>query len=165
MKTILLHILFMFGIAVNLSACTPANEAPSTDEKPMEQPQNLEANPNPNQSEKMSIKIIIGDKILAATLNDTPTSQDLFAKLPLTLQMSRHEDREYYAGVSLSKNASTQNGYTVGDISYWTPGNCIVFYYAQGYTGSLITMGKITSDLSVFNSLGSTIAVRIEKEN
>jgi hypothetical protein len=155
----------MFGIAFNVSACTPDNETPLTDPKPTEQPKNPQDNQNPNQPENMNIKIIIDDKIVTATLNDTPTSQDFIAKLPLTLQMSRHEDREYYAAISLSKKASIQNGYAVGDISYWTPGNCIVFYYAQGYTGSLIKMGKITSDLSIFNSLDSNIAVRIEKEN
>lgn len=164
MRTILFHIIFMFGIAFNLSACTPENEAPSTAEKPAEQPENPQDNQNPNQSENMNIKMIIGDKIVTATLNGTPTSQDFIATLPLTLQMSRHDDREYYAAISLSKNASTQDGYAVGDISYWIPGNCIVFYYAQGYTGSLIKMGKITSDLSIFNSLNSNIAVRIEKE-
>ncbi len=162
MRIIVLHLIFIFGIVFNLSACTPDNEVPPPAEKPTEQPPNPED--NQNHSENMNIKIIIGDKILTAILNDTPTSQDFIDKLPLTLQMSRHDDREYYADMSLSKNVSTQDGYVVGDICYWTPGDCIVFYYAKGYTGSLIKMGRITSDLSIFKSLDNNIVVIIEKE-
>ena len=150
-KRVLLYVLLLFGITFNLTACSPDNEVPPTSEKP-------------NQAENMNIKISIGDKILTATLNDTPTSQDFIARLPLTLQMSRHDNREYYAAISLSKNASTEDGYVVGDICYWAPGNCIVFYYAKGYSGSLLKMGRITSDLSIFKSLDNNIAVIIEKE-
>jgi hypothetical protein len=120
---------------------------------------------NTQKEDFMKISIIINNSVrLTAVLNDTPPSKDLIAKLPLTLQMSRHQSREYYASLPLSKNAATQNGYVVGDISYWTAGDCLVFYYARGYTGSLITMGRISSDLSVFNGFDSTITVRIEKE-
>ncbi len=157
-KTVLLYLLLLFGVTFNLTACFPDNEVPPTSEKPTEQPE------KPNQSENMNIKISIGDKILTATLNDTPTSQGFIARLPLTLQMSRHDDREYYAAISLSKNASTEDGYVVGDICYWGPGNCIVFYYAKGYSGSLLKMGRITSDLSIFKSLDNNITVIIEKE-
>lgn len=150
-KRVLLYMLLLFGITFNLTACSPDNEVPPTSEKT-------------NQSENMNIKISIGDKILTATLNDTPTSQDFIARLPLTLQMSRHDNREYYAAISLSKSASTEDGYVVGDICYWAPGNCIVFYYAKGYSGSLLKMGRITSDLSIFKSLDNNIAVIIEKE-
>lgn len=157
-RTVILYMLLLFGITFNLTACSPDNEVPPTSEKTTEQPE------NPNQSENMNIKISIGDKILTATLNDTPTSQDFIARLPLTLQMSRHDDREYYAAISLSKNASTEDGYVVGDICYWAPGDCIVFYYAKGYSGSLLKMGRITSDLSIFKSLDNNIAVIMEKE-
>ena len=157
-RTALLYMLLLSGMTFNLTACSPDNEVPATFEKPAGQPE------NPNQSENMNIKISIGDKILTATLNDTPTSQDFIARLPLTLKMSRHDDREYYAAISLSKNASTEDGYVVGDICYWAPGDCIVFYYAKGYSGSLLKMGRITSDLSIFKSLDNNIAVIIEKE-
>lgn len=157
-KTVLLYLLLLSGMTFNLTACFPDNEVPPTSEKPTEQPE------KPNQSENMNIKISIGDKILTATLNDTPTSQDFIARLPLTLQMSRHDDREYYAAISLLKNALTEDGYVVGDICYWAPGDCIVFYYAKGYSGSLLKMGRITSDLSIFKSLDNNIAVIIEKE-
>lgn len=161
-RTVLLYMLLLFGMTFNLTACSPDNEVPATFEKPTEQPEKPEK--NPNQSENMNIKISIGDKILTATLNNTPTSQDFIARLPLTLQMSRHDDREYYAAISLSKNASTEDGYVIGDICYWAPGNCIVFYYAKGNSGSLIKMGRITSDLSIFKSLDNNIVVIIEKE-
>lgn len=157
-RTVLLYMFLLFGMTFNLTACSPDSEVPPTSEKPTGQPENS------NQSENMNIKINIGDKILTATLNDTPTSQDFIARLPLTLQMSRHDDREYYAAISLSKNASMEDGYVVGDICYWAPGDCIVFYYGKGYSGSLIKMGRITSNLSIFKSLDNNIAVIIEKE-
>ena len=49
----------MFGIAFNLSACSPDNEAPLTAGKPTEQSKNPEDNQNPNQSENMNIKIMM----------------------------------------------------------------------------------------------------------
>lgn len=116
-----------------------------------------------NGVENVKIKITSGATTLLAELNNSPASRDLIAKLPVTLKMSQHENREYYGSIQLAKTGKTQNGYQVGDIAYWTPGNALVLYYAKGYTGSLMIMGRITSGLDKLPLLGSAFTATIER--
>lgn len=115
------------------------------------------------RNEEMKIKITTGDTTITAVLNDTPASQDLWQKLPLSLEMHPHQNREFYADIRLSKDGKTQNNYAVGDIAYWTPGNSLVLFYERGYTGSLIIMGKIISGLNDLAQISGSFSALIEK--
>ncbi len=114
-------------------------------------------------TEKVKIRITSEKNIITAVLNDTPTAQDLIKKLPITLKMNMHQNREYYTDINLSKNTPTQNGYKIGDIGYWTPGNNMVIFYDKGYTSSLIIMGHITSEIETLSNMGNSFIAKIEK--
>lgn len=103
------------------------------------------------------------DVKIEAILNESAPAKELLSRLPITLNLHQHQAREYYANIRLDKNDRTQDGYQVGDIAYWTPGNSLVFFYDKGYTGSLIQMGKITAGLDKLSKMGSSFEVKIEK--
>jgi hypothetical protein len=111
---------------------------------------------------EMNIKITAGQTVIMASLNDSAPAKDLFSKLPLTLAMNRHQNREYYADIRLDKSGKTQDGYQVGDIAYWGTGNSLVLFYDKGYTGGLIIMGRITSGLDKLSSMGGDFTALIE---
>lgn len=115
-----------------------------------------------DMEKKMKIKITIDDNLIVAELNNTDTARDLLSKLPLTLQLNKHQNREYYTGIKLDKTALTQNGYQVGDIGYWTAGNSLVFFYGRGSTDGLIIMGKITQGLELLSKMDNAVSAHIE---
>lgn len=112
---------------------------------------------------QVKIKITSGNTEITAMLNDTSPARDLIKKLPVTLNLHQHQSREYYAGIRLDKNSPTQDGYQTGDMAYWTPGNSLVLFYGEGYTGSLIIMGKITSGLNLLPAMGNSFTAKIER--
>lgn len=111
----------------------------------------------------MKIRIIASGLTMTATLNDTQTAKDLAAKLPLRLRLNKHQNREYYASLKLSKNAKQEDGYSIGNIAYWPMGESLVVFYDKGYTSNLIVMGDITSGLEQLSKMGSTFEALIER--
>ncbi len=116
------------------------------------------------------IRITAGEKVLFATLNDTQTARDFMATLPRTLPMKRLFDREYYAVLpkALSKEGKTQETYELGDVAFWTRGDYfgLLFSYERPkLSAPIIVMGRMTSDLAVFDTLGDGIDMLFEVEN
>lgn len=116
-----------------------------------------------DETEKqMKIKMTIDTHIIIAELNNTATAEDFFSKLPLTLTLNNHQNREYYTNIKLDKMAPIQNGYQVGDIGYWGAGNALVFFYDTGYTDNLIILGKIIQGLEFFPHMSHAVSAHIE---
>ncbi|MDR2400370.1 MAG: hypothetical protein LBD73_01805 [Deferribacteraceae bacterium] len=114
------------------------------------------------KGKQVNIKITSDDMVIMATLNDSAPSRDLIKRLPITLNLHSHQNREYYADIGLAKDGNTQSGYEIGDIAYWTPGDSLVFFHREGYTGNLIKMGYITSELDTLRSMGGSFQAKIE---
>lgn len=115
------------------------------------------------ENQKMNIKITAQNHVFFGALNNSPTSQNLYEKLPLTLTLSRHQNREYYTDLSLDTRGNQTNGYQIGDIAYWVPGHNLVFFYDTGYTGNLIILGKITDGLDELSTMDAHFQAVIEK--
>lgn len=111
----------------------------------------------------VKIKITSGNKVIFAQLNDSAPAQDLLKRLPMTLNMNAHQNREYYANIRLDDTSSTQDGYQIGDIAYWPLGNSLILFYDKGYTSNLIIMGKITSGLDLLSDMRLGFSAKIEK--
>ena len=114
------------------------------------------------------IKITVGDTEIDAVLNNTVASQELINSLPVTVSMTRMGEHEYYGsiGKSLSETDEQQTGYEIGDIAYWTPGDLLAFYFDEPDKDpeGLIILGRITTDISVFDNLKSNEQMKIELE-
>lgn len=109
-----------------------------------------------------AIKISIGDKVLDGVIYDTALAQEIKSKFPLTVSMSGYGGREYYGGIEFTpkKVSGGQLNFENGDITYCETNNSMAIFYAQtdhpDLTMEVIPIGKVTSDLSVFDSLDST---------
>lgn len=109
-----------------------------------------------------AIKISVGDKILDGVIYDTALAQEIMLKFPLTVSMSGYGGREYYGGIEFTpkKASGGQLNFENGDITYCETNNSIAIFYAQtdhpDLTMEVIPIGKVTSDLAVFDTLEST---------
>lgn len=123
------------------------------------------------QTEQTPIKITIGDEVLEGYLNNTPEAQQFKAMLPVTVSMVGYGGREYYGGISSRIEDSTEGRlrFDNGDITYCPSNNTVAIFYAQterpNLTMQVIPMGKVTSDLTVFDRFGSRESVTFELEN
>ncbi len=118
-----------------------------------------------DKSEKFKINIEVGSEILTASLENNETTQELLKLLPITISMKELYKSEKYAElpVKLSGAEAVRQGYEIGDIGYWTPGNCLVIYYKQ--TGEIINglqiLGKIDENINIFEKYKGSVTVGI----
>lgn len=115
------------------------------------------------------ITMTVGETVITATLDDSETSKAFLATLPRTISMSAYGEREYYGRIeAISENGSRIPDFEDGDVTYYPAGPSFAVFYAnseQSDLPGLIRMGKLTSDVSVFETLGESVEVRIEVVN
>ena len=108
-----------------------------------------------------AIQITIGDITLDGVLYDTALAQEIKEYFPLTLSMAGYGGREYYGGVAFyPKNLEGgQRTFENGDITYCEAHHNMAIFYAQTdhpeLSVDVIPIGRVTSDLSVFDRLDS----------
>jgi hypothetical protein len=120
------------------------------------------------------IRIVVGDRVVRATLNESKTARALLERLPLKVSMSRWGD-EYYGDCGLSapleKGARAEMG--VGELAYWPQGSalCIFFGPTPASVGDepravspVNPLGMIEGEVAFLKSLASNITVKIEPE-
>ena len=98
--------------------------------------------------------------------DNSETTQAFLATLPRTLTMNHYGGREYYGRIeALPENGEAIADFENGDVTYYPAGPSFAIFFAgadSSSQGGLIRMGKITSDLSVFGTLGDSVEMRIE---
>ena len=103
---------------------------------------------------------------IRAVMDDSDTTKTFLDMLPLTLEMRRYADREYYAALGeLPENGEAIPDFENGDVTYYTAGRSLAIFFGNAghsHQPDLIRMGKITSDLSVFADIPDSVTVRIE---
>ncbi len=107
-----------------------------------------------------ALRITAGSAEIRGILFDTPLAREIGARLPLTVYMSGFGGREYYGGIYFTpKNGGDGRlRFDDGDITYCPTNNTLAIFYAQtsrpNLTMEVIPIGRVTSDLSVFDTLG-----------
>jgi hypothetical protein len=128
----------------------------------------LQARPTTQPENNMKIRLTLQDKTLTATLQDTPTTRDFVALLPLTLTMKDLFGREKYAQLprAISERGTRQFSYEVGQIIYWSPGPDVAIYYKDDGEKipqpGIIVIGKLDSGVEAFKLPGA-LKVTIER--
>lgn len=110
-----------------------------------------------------TITITIGDTVLDGVIYDTALAQEIKEYFPLTISMSGFGGREYYGGVDVypaeENLVGGGNTFNDGDITYCEAHHNMAIFYAQTdhpvLSVDVIPIGKVTSDLSVFDTLDS----------
>ena len=148
-----------------LSAFQTVPEQNKTMSGEMENMQNGE-NGNSEQSNTTEIKMLFGETTITAVLDDSGTSKAFIELLPLTLDMRRYADREYYAALGeLPEDGESIPDFENGDVTYYTAGRSLAIFFGNeenSSQGGLIRMGRITSDLSLFSGMDESETVTIE---
>ena len=108
-----------------------------------------------------AIRITIGDITLDGVLYDTALAEEIKAYFPLTISMVGYGGREYYSGVDFYPEnlEGGQRNFENGDITYCEAHHNMAIFYAQtdhpDLSVDVIPIGRVTSDLSVFDGLDS----------
>lgn len=119
-------------------------------------------------SENIPINIKIGGRSLTGYLNNTPEAEQFKKMLPITVSMSGFGGREYYGAIDGDITDSTEGklNFENGDITWCPTNNTVAIFYAQtdrpNLTMKVISIGKVTSDLSVFDELDSAEDITFE---
>lgn len=115
------------------------------------------------------IRITAGDHVINATLNRSEAAAIFKVMLPISISMTRMGEHEYYGRLpkAFEEKGTVQTGYEVGDLAFWTPGDLFALYFdtTDDAPEGLLILGKITSDMNVFDSLGNPEEMRIELIN
>ena len=127
------------------------------------QGQNKPTQENMNMTE---ITMMFGDTKITAVIDDSETSRAFLDLLPLTLDMRRYADREYYAAIDqLPEDGEFIPDFENGDVTYYTAGRSLAIFFGNeenSNQGELIRMGRITSDLGLFAEMSDSVTVTIE---
>ncbi len=114
------------------------------------------------------ITLQFGDTKIMAVLDQSETSKAFLELLPLTLDMRRYADREYYAAIDqLPEEGERIPDYENGDVTYYTAGKSLAIFFGNAENssqGDLIRMGRITSDLCLFEKIADSVSVTITAE-
>ena len=96
---------------------------------------------------KMRINIVIGDRKIPASLNDSQASKDFVGLLPLTLELKDYASKEKVSDLpaKLSVVGSPEGSSArKGDIAFYAPwGNLAIFYHDHGFASGLIKLGQL----------------------
>lgn len=110
----------------------------------------------------------VGDVVINIALDDSLIADDLLLRLPMTLDMARWGDREYYYAAiqpQLVTEGEAQDGFTPGDVGYWLPGHSFAIFFGEGISSSLndfVVIGHITSGLAAFGELSKNVEAVFE---
>lgn len=166
-------LLLAVGMVTSLAACGAAEQKTVTvlEETPESAVESGQTNPienssdNETKAEQTEIELSFGDTVMTATLDGSETSRAFIEMLPLTLTMNRYADREYYAAIDeLPENGEAVEDFENGDVTYYTAGKSLAIFFGNADTSSqndLIRMGRITSDLNLFDTVGESVDVTI----
>ncbi|MCQ0988789.1 cyclophilin-like fold protein [Jiella marina] len=120
------------------------------------------------QENTMKIQLVVGDTILPATLDDSPSARDFAALLPLELDLKDYASTEKVS--DLPRRLSIEGApksYTpeAGDITYYAPwGNLAIFYRSFQNSAGLVRLGSFDGDIDALMK-SQPFSVRIEQAN
>lgn len=120
---------------------------------------------NTAQSEGVPININVDGRQLIGVLYDTALAEEIKNSFPLTVSMTGFGGREYYGRIEqVPVNAGKgQLNFQNGDITYCKTNNTVAIFYAQtdrpDLTMEVIPIGRVTSDLSVFDELPQDVDI------
>lgn len=110
------------------------------------------------------ITITAGDTVLEGVLFDNPTARTFAEMLPLTADLWHPADfaRAFNLGTAIPDMEPRSREYELGGLAYWFEGPSVAIFYDDGPPQTVVpvvTIGKITSDVSLFREYGGSITI------
>ena len=104
----------------------------------------------------IQMRIIVGDRVLTATLEDNATARAIAEQLPMTLPMMDLYGREmcYRFENPFPANEARVSGFQVGDIIYWRPRHSfVIMYHQDGEQFEMQKVGHINAEAAEIEAL------------
>lgn len=117
---------------------------------------------------EIPIRVLVGDIQPEGVLYDSSESHQFIDLLPQTISMINYGGREVYGGIdgTITVEREGQFHFENGDITYCPSNHSVAIFYAQtdrpNLTMEVYPIGRITSNLSVFDTLDSRVNVTFE---
>lgn len=111
-----------------------------------------------------------GNRVLNGVCYNTALGKQMMNQFPLTVSMNQFGGREYYGDVA-KKNRPTKKSkgklaFVNGDITYCFENDTMAIFYNQSdepnLTMQVNCIGRVTSDLSVFQKMGDNITMTFD---
>lgn len=119
-----------------------------------------------------TIRIKIGQLVMEAELNDSPTAQAILAALPIKAKANCWGD-EIYFRIPVSKKAmvDARAEMDVGELAYWPPGQALCIFFGTPASSDerpkaaspANPIGRILGDANQFRAVASGAEVILEK--
>ncbi|HEY7520999.1 MAG TPA: cyclophilin-like fold protein [Methylomirabilota bacterium] len=121
-----------------------------------------------------AIRIIAGDVVAAAELNDTRTAAAVWTALPLEARGKTWGD-EIYFGIGIRAEAeASKDVVALGDLAFWPPGSAFCIFFgptpmSQGNeirpASPVTVVGRVVGDPTVFKKVPTASMVRLERQD
>src|SRR4051812_29505544 len=101
---------------------------------------------------------------ITAELTDNAAARSLIQMLPITIDMRDHLRQEKTGNLpSQLPDIARQQDFATGTLGLWGPDHFVI-YYSNGRVPQpgIVILGKVTSDISIFDRPGP-IAIRVER--
>lgn len=112
----------------------------------------------------MTIIVIANGKVTIYQLNNSPAAKDLYAQLPLNVNVENYNDNEkiFYPPRKLNTTNTPRANARVGTLAYYAPWADVVMFYGNfGSATGLYELGHAVSGSEHINEM--TGILRIEK--
>lgn len=124
-------------------------------------------------AEAIPITIRAGSRTMSGVCYNTALGKQIMRKFPLTVEMGEFGNREYYGDVARkdrpTKKSRGKLAFVNGDITYCFENDTMAIFYNQSDNPDLTMrvncIGRVTSDLSVFQELGDSVEVTFDLKN
>lgn len=117
------------------------------------------------QEEETKLTIAMGDVTLDGVIYDTALANEIRDRFPLMVSMVGFGGREFYGGIDFVPEniEGGQLQFENGDITYCDTNNTMAIFYAQtdrpDLSMEVIPIGRVTSDLAVFEKMPDSVEV------
>ena len=119
------------------------------------------------------IEISAGDVIVTAVLNDSDTTDELWASLPITARAQTWGDEIYFSiPVNVEEAADSQETVEMGAVAYWPPGSALCLFWGPTPTSApgeirpasaVNVMGLIDGDPTVLGGVADGTEVVVAR--
>lgn len=153
-------LLLLCGCAENEEL--PRQEPPDETVEVTAQPELQEDPPQNKENDQMKIQVQSGDLVIVYALNDSQAAKDLYAQLPLSLEVKDFSTNEktFYPPEELDVSDAPMANADKGSLCYYAPwADVVMFYDHFGKGSSLYALGEVISGKDDIEKLTGTITV------
>lgn len=116
-----------------------------------------------NKETKMRISVLSNGKTIIYELNDSQAAKELYAQLPLKIEVENfsHNEKIFYPTKKLSTSNTPSANAKNGTLAYYAPwGDVVMFYKDFGTASGLYELGNVVSGIEFISQMSGTVQIQ-----